>query len=415
VTTHTTSRLPALRWLWVLVHRWAGLTLAVFLVIASVTGAILPFEESLNFASRPDIASTHAPSAGSKPLDGVTLAESVQRQLGVVVSYIPLVIEPDRPVRLFVAARPGAPALSYDVVWADPFTGAVKLQYKWGGLGDGPENIVPFLYSLHYGYVLGTWGELAFGIAALVWALDCFVGFYLTLPQRPRRDARHSARQWWERWRPAWKIRGRAGHKLTFDLHRAGGLWLWPMLFVIAWSAVCLILPQVGKPVMRAFGASRDFVAPALAEPLVQPPLDAHAALALGLQRLATLGARQGFSLQQPTGLSYDASTGAYTLYARTSLDRSDREGATALTFDARNGDVLDLHRPQGVTRADGFVAWINMLHMAEVFGLPYRIFMSLLGLGVAALSVTGVMIWMKRRSARLLSTRRELVVTARG
>lgn len=36
---------------------------------------------------------------------------------------------------------------------------------------------------------------------------------------------------------------------------------------------------------------------------------------------------------------------------------------------------------------------WFCMLHMAQVFGLPYRIFVSLLGFGVVALSFTGIAI----------------------
>jgi uncharacterized iron-regulated membrane protein len=38
---------------------------------------------------------------------------------------------------------------------------------------------------------------------------------------------------------------------------------------------------------------------------------------------------------------------------------------------------------------------------MANVFGLPYRIFVCILGLVIAMLSVTGVYIWWKKRRAR--------------
>ncbi len=196
------------RLLWVLAHRWAGLTIAVFLVIAGLTGAVLPFEEPLTFATRPDRAYV-TPVPGARPLDGITIADRVEAQTGVSVAYIPLEVPRDRVVRLFVTAAPGGAPLPYDMVWADPYTGAVRLTYRWGGLHDGIVNLVPFLYSLHYGRVLGAWGMWAFGVAALIWTIDCFVGFYLTLPVVRRTVA--PAAGWWSRWRPAWLVR-RGGH-----------------------------------------------------------------------------------------------------------------------------------------------------------------------------------------------------------
>jgi uncharacterized iron-regulated membrane protein len=43
----------------------------------------------------------------------------------------------------------------------------------------------------------------------------------------------------------------------------------------------------------------------------------------------------------------------------------------------------------------------MGALHMAQVFGWPYRLFVALLGVAVAMLSVTGVLIWLKKKRAR--------------
>jgi uncharacterized iron-regulated membrane protein len=50
------------------------------------------------------------------------------------------------------------------------------------------------------------------GIASLVWMLDCFVGFYLTLPVRvaakkPAPKVTVKGKGWWARWRPSWAVR----------------------------------------------------------------------------------------------------------------------------------------------------------------------------------------------------------------
>ena len=58
-------------------------------------------------------------------------------------------------------------------------------------------------------------------------------------------------------------------------------------------------------------------------------------------------------------------------------------------------------------TRRKTLTTWLVALHMANVFGLPYRILVVVLGLGIVALSVTGVYIWWSKRAARRVPARR--------
>jgi uncharacterized iron-regulated membrane protein len=163
-------------------------------------------------------------------------------------------------------------------------------------------------------------------------------------------------------------------------------------------------LPQASQPVMKLFGASDLYLPPARPAPLFAPPIGRRAAIERGMAAVRSIGAHQGFSVDRATMLGYDPASGAYTLYARTSLDAIDKDGRTALWLDGTSGRVLHFADPIGRSGADRTLTWMTMLHMAEVFGLPYRVFVSALGLAVTALSVTGVLIWMRKRSARLLS-----------
>lgn len=60
---------------------------------------------------------------------------------------------------------------------------------------------------------IDRWGLWLLGIIAIIWTLDSFVGFYLTLPLRRRARAAAAAagsepaRSFWQRWKPAWKLR----------------------------------------------------------------------------------------------------------------------------------------------------------------------------------------------------------------
>jgi uncharacterized iron-regulated membrane protein len=396
---------PLSRAFWVVVHRWAGLTLAAFLVVAGLTGAIIPFEESLSLASRGDLSGAAPPVPGALPLDAVTLADRVEGQTGGQITYLPLEVPRGHVLRMFISAAPGGPPLGYDAIWVDPYSGVVRARFTWGGVRDGAINIVPFLYQLHYGYVAGVWGMWTFGVAALIWTLDCVVGFGLTLPALRRRSPRDP--EWWRRWRPAWVIRRARGYKRTFDLHRASGLWLWPMLLVFAWSGVALALPSVEQPVMRLLGASAVFTPPPRAAPLDHPAIDRRSAIARAMGILQHRASIDGVAVEYPTMLAYDAASGVYALYARTSLDTVAEGGETVLWLDATDGRPLRFDDPIGRSETDRFMKWITLLHMAEVFGLPYRIVVSLLGLTVAALAITGVMIWLRKRTARLSTARR--------
>lgn len=152
---------------------------------------------------------------------------------------------------------------------------------------------------IHTTLALGDWGRLAFGVAALIWTLDCFVGFYLTLPVRARRAVETKPQKtWWSRWRPAWALRkGARGHKLNIDLHRAGGLWLWPILFGFAWSGVRFSLASVHAPIMRILGATDYVDLLTLPKPLDAPPFNFRAAVATGERLMRAQAIRHGFTV----------------------------------------------------------------------------------------------------------------------
>ena len=86
---------------------------------------------------------------------------------------------------------------------------------------------------------LGSVGTFLFGIAALLWTLDCFVGAYITFPQSSRRSATPPLLAWLQRWLPAWLIKANKLFAFVFTWHRASGLWLWALLFVARSGLEC--------------------------------------------------------------------------------------------------------------------------------------------------------------------------------
>ena len=412
---------PLSRQFWVILHRWAGLTIALFLAVAGATGALLAFADELEPFAAPAVFRVAPPAPGEKPLDPFDLRERVlARYPGAVITRLPLNAEEHRSLGLGLQRSDPVTgtlqpyAKDWDEVFVNPYSGEETGRRLWGEIGQGTVNLFPFLYRLHYELALGDWGRLAFGIAALIWTVDCFVGFYLTFPVRIRRNAgaaRARMPGWFERWKPAWRVRwGSAAHKFTFDLHRAGGLWIWPLLLVFAWSGVAFNLPQAYDPVMRQIGYQP------ITEGIIPPPTgeggpgkDLHAAAIHGrkLAERTAKSANVAIDASGPAAIAYYPQYGAY-LYRFTSEASVSRSyGDSIVIFSALTGEPLKTVLPRRENAGTALNAWLEALHLAAIWGLPYKIVVGLVGLMVTMLSVTGVLIWTKKRSARLTRQRR--------
>ncbi|HAR75883.1 MAG TPA: peptidase, partial [Psychrobacter sp.] len=253
-----TSFNPRQTCLWI--HRYTGLVMAAFLFMAGMTGALLAFHDELDALFNQRLAVVEQ--AQTPPLSIATLHDKViSRYLEYGFSTMPVAIEPNRAVVFAVDKYKGdikvEPEPLFQEVYINPYTADIigvrdKDEWAW-------RNTMWKVFWLHRELLLGDIGKLVLGIIALVWTINCFIGFYLTLPRAvkknhaPRQDLAKKRASLLKRWLPAWKIRRNTNaFKLNYDVHHAFGLWLWLMLFVIAWSSVGFNLQQVYRPVMQA-------------------------------------------------------------------------------------------------------------------------------------------------------------------
>lgn len=77
---------------------------------------------------------------------------------------------------------------------------------------------------------------------------------------------------------------------------------------------------------------------------------------------------------------------GAYRYQVQSSRDIRDHWGSTHVLFDAETGELLQLWLPTGRAAGDILRMWLTSLHMAAAWGLPLRIFMTVVGLLVPVL-----------------------------
>lgn len=397
-----------MRSIFVFLHRWVGLAMAAFLILVGVTGGMLAFLPELNHWLTPHLY--------PGPHAGATLAPAaLARRAEILVPQA-------RVARVFLAtegtavvdfqARPDASDVDFSL-YLDPVTGAELGRVERGGLPSRIEKILPFLFKLHWSLALGETGAWMLGVVALAWTIDSFVGFYLTLPARVAR----SSKSYLDRWKPAWLVKWRGGaYRIDFDLHRAGGLWLWAMLLMFAWSSVCFNMGAVYRGVM---GLAFDLETSIWRQPEPPPPpegarpLDWEEAEARAAKLMSDLAQEQGFHVDRVISFAFVRERGFYAYDIHSSRDVGERYGSTSIYVDAYTGALRGVHLPTGRHSGDTVTTWLVELHTANVFGLPYRILVCVCGLAIVALSVTGVVIWQKKRGARLRAGGRRVTASA--
>jgi len=381
-------------------HRWVGLTMAGFLILVGLTGSLLAFWSNLERLVCPQLYAKPRP--GVPRLDLATLAE---RARALVPQCRVAGVEFFQPDQVWVSFEPhhGGPATGhpcnagFNQLLIDPWTGAELGRRNFGDLSQGRINLMPFVYQLHSNLKLSMTGYWILGGVAVLWTVDCFVGFYLTLPI--------TIAKFWRRWRLSWLIkRGASFFRLNFDLHRAGGLWLWAALFIFAWSSVMLncypVYDRVTGVLFDYTWATKQSTAVPLRAGDQPPKLDWRAAQEAGARLMAEQATLHGFTVERVEGLAFVPVENAYYYDAKTSRDVSDVQG-TALVLDGDTGAFRFLRLATGEHSGNTVSSWLYALHTAEVFGLPYRIFVCFLGLMITMLSVTGVYIWWKKHGAR--------------
>ena len=388
----------------VVLHRYLGLAMALFLVIASLTGSLLAFNDELDTWLAPQLFLPQSPT-NAPLLDPFVLREKVEQQVAPQgrVDAVLFDLRAGATARFPVAPNPDPKTgkfhvLDYDEVFVDPHTGQIQGRRASTAISLRAEQLMPLVFLVHHSLALpGIWGTLLLGVVSLLWTLDCFVSAYLTLPK---------IRPWMPKWKHAWFIKWHAGiYRATLDVHRAGGLWLWAVLLLFAWSSVMFNLRDpVFRPVMGIVFPFNDSwrSVPLRTKPVLSPGLDWHAAHDAAQIAMREMSETVGFTMNGEELMALDRRRGVYAYMVHSSVDLRSDAGNTAVLIDADTGKPRGHWLPTGGALGNTVSNWMGALHMAQVFGLPYRIFVALLGLAVATLSVTGVMIWWKKRRARI-------------
>ncbi|MCB5190749.1 PepSY domain-containing protein [Methylobacillus arboreus] len=383
----------------VTLHCWFGLTMAVFLFIAGLTGAVISWDHELDEWLNP--ALFHAASTGT-PQAALDLANKLEQDNPkLMVSYLPLDIEPGHTLGVGVAARPDpstgkAHELDFNQVALNPVNGKIQGQREWGAVSLSRENLLPFLYKLHYSmHIPDAWGIelgiLFMGIIAIIWVFDNLIALWISFPN-------------FKSWRKSFAFRWQqGGYKLNFDLHRSGGVWVWLLLLILAVTSVSMNLNfQVMRPVVETFSSLSPSPFASRAPQPEDQPLEPGISREKILEIASTEARKRGWSA--PAGaVFYSPAFGLYGVgFFEAGNDHGDGGlGNPWLYFDGKDGSPAGSVIPGTGSAGDIFMQAQFPLHSGRILGLPGRIMISVMGAVVAMLSITGIVIWLRKRRSR--------------
>lgn len=388
-----------MRTLLVSLHRWFGLAAALFLFIAGATGAVISWDHELDEWLNPHLYQARTSGDALPPLELAAMVEQADPR--VRVTFMPLSVAPGHTFTATVSPRvdPATGKLfepGYNQIALDPATGAIQGRREWGKVSLTRENLLPFLYKLHYsmhipegwGIEFGVW---LMGLIAMAWVVDTVIALWISFPN-------------WRTWRRSFAFRWTAGgHKLTFDLHRSGALWVYPLVLMLAITSVAMNLrEQVMRPVVSWFSdlspspfASRR---PAPPEQPIEPLVDAQRAIAV-----ARAEAQRRGIVAPAGGLFLSTEVGVWGVgFFEAAHEHGDGGlGNPWVYVDSRTGVLAGADVPGTGSAGDILLQSMFPLHSGRIVGLPGRVLMSLMGVLVAMFSLTGVLIWARKRRAR--------------
>lgn len=337
-------------------HLCAGMAASFFLLCISLSGAAIAFEPELNRAFYPHLTRvTPLP----QPVNWDQVRGRVEAQSPgwkLIRFYFP-----DRPDESLYVRLRNLSTRKIRHVYVNQYTGAVL-----GSTEDGSNWIIK-VHDLHVNFLSGKVGNTIVVASTWLLALLSFTGIVLWWPRKVFRFRTSS---------PA--------VRLNRDVHMSIGFWTWVAMLIFALTGIGLHL-QTGR------------LTDLMNTPNDAASLPGHGTSVEGMLQTA----HQALPGAAVPRLLYPDQKGApIFIYMRFPEDRTPA-GRSFVTIDPRTGAVLSVGSSRNAPLLKtAFVQWTREIHTGTLFGLPSRILAVLLALCLAALSVTGPLIWWNKLRA---------------
>ena len=345
------------------VHLAVGLLTGLYIIVASLSGALLIWRIDLQRLTYPDLFTPTRPGA---MVDAETVLASVRA--AYPLDHVSGVDAPttSRPTYLAYATQGAA----FVTILADPATGRV--------LGELPDRgPVRMLQELHFNLLGGRRGRIVNGVGAIALLTMCVTGVVI----------------WWPtQWRRAFVVDLRRRRRLVIrDLHGAVGIWALVFLAMWAVTGIAFAFPSTFRSLVGSFSSLT------VARPPSSTSRDGREALSWNdlIARARRLVPDQHVARVVIPSSERDPFLVMFSASAPTPAGGA---SLRSIYLDQFSGNVLEQPSPQR-TAGDSVMAWTAPLHVGNFAGTGVKIVWTLVALAPTLLFVTGVVMWWPRRN----------------
>ncbi len=347
------------------VHLWLGILLSLYLVLISLSGALLVYHDTLTRTTLPSGLSDYD-SAHTSSIPSVMAA--VQSAFpGVTVTYLRA---PSPRLPIFELQLSDRTKKQFQAV-ADPQTGRVFLL---------PRSWVDVVYDFHIQLLMGSAHGIQWnGAGAAGLLLLAFTGVIL----------------WWRgvrNWCHGLGVSLRHNwRRINYDLHHALGLW---MLLIVSWWAISGIYFAWYGPFTKAVNGVSPLVGMREPTPHTPPHANTSATLEAVIYAAHKASPQGRLTYFFNPGLSPNEEVYVY-MNLRTPEDFGH---ADIVRLDAKTGAIVSLwHYGQNHSAGDWFLWAMQPLHFGTLWGPWVRALWCLLGISLAVLTVSGLLMYWNR------------------
>ncbi len=347
------------------VHLWLGILLSLYLVLISLSGALMVYHDTLTRTTLPSGLSPYDPAHTASIPNVMASAQSAFPGANVTYLHAPSTRLPVFQLQLSDPTRKPLQAI------ADPQTGKVlPLPHSW----------VDVVYDFHIDLLLGSSHGVQWnGAGAAGLLLLAITGFIL----------------WWRGVKTWWHGLGVSlrhnWRRVNYDLHHALGLWT---LLIVSWWALSGIYFAWYGPFTKAVNAVSPLVGMQEPNPRVAPHTNKPPTLQAILDMAQKASPQGRLTYLFNPSLSPDEEVIAY-MNLRTPEDFGH---ADIVRFDAKTGALVSLwHYGENQSAGDWFLWAMQPLHFGSLWGPWVRALWCLLGVSLAVLSISGLLMYWNR------------------
>jgi uncharacterized iron-regulated membrane protein len=352
-------------------HSWLGLIAGIFILCFFLTGSVLVFREELNGWQHPHLFSVQ-PQGKHLPFD--SLYRGAQKQAPELYLYsfrhVPKKSHETVEMRVYHPAKN-----EYGLLYLNPYTGKV-LGSTWNN------SLYDLLLTAHTKFFLGKVGELLAAIFALALLGSVCTGL-IVYRKHILRTLTFRNRLKWTNWRT-----------ISSNLHRSIGVWALLFNLVLAGSGFYMMLYAFDLKAQFGSNASKSVASP-LAVPQNLDVLIVRAEQLLADDRFHYLDFPRNEG--EPVTVY---TNGGFWLWG----DYNNK-----VEFDAASGAQQRVFQQSDMSAGEKAEYALYTLHYGQYGGKAIKFVYCLFALSGAVLSVTGFLLWWRKKRKPLLLRKKAL------